>query len=185
MARRQAVVVAVAAALLQVAHAAFTPNLFFNWTFDARDVAIQWRPDYEYTAGVDNTVFTRPWNLTFDQSSMASYVRGQAGLGPAHRVATDVPENPSAYQYPVIQLGDVQVSNVYLGGEVFNKGDAKALTINGIVDTQTVPLTRTTQSQWIGSLSTSYGAHNIGIMLANGTWRIDSVVVTMGIQSQA
>lgn len=162
----------------------FAPNLFFNWTFYPHDAVLTWSPDNFYETGEVES-FTPLWNMSFEGSPWSSYERGQAGLGISHYTATDLISNPDYMQYPIVSLNNGYFSDLYLAGEA-NATEGMDGKVNGFMDNKQGNFTiLTDRPGWIGRMSTTFGAHDGSFAIYNGTWRVDSLVATMGIQTHA
>lgn len=175
----------VLACLVLRAHAAFAPNVAFNFTLLPHDPVLYYTPDAVLgTAGVPP--FAPLWNLTFDDTPWTSYRPGQLGLGSSHMSATNNDSNPQNYMYPGVVLREAAFSDIYLAGAVAAIPGSSQKVV--VVDNSTViPFDDLTSNNagWIARTTVPYGEHALAFAISGAWWRIDSVVATMALQTLA
>lgn len=173
------VAAAAAAGFLASVEAAFTPNVFFNYTIYPHDPVLKFLPD-ELLGSPDMPPFAPLWNLSFENTNGTSY--GLLGKGASHMSATGNSSNPNNTDVPIVSFLDSVFSDVYLAGNVKEGMTSK---IAATVDFELTSDFEVFSDQpgWIAHAKAPYGGHAAAFGLTAGAWRIDSVILTMGVQT--
>lgn len=171
--------------LLGATLAEFTPNIFFNWTIQPHDALLTLSPDAGYELDPTNETFTRAWNLSFEDSPWSAYQQGQVGLGASHLTAATIMTNPRNRQDPILQLTGTAFSNLYLAGQAVPFEGYKLNVVATVDSVESNLAVLADTPGWIAEASVAYGSHLGAFGIFNGTWRVDALVATMGIQTLA